>query len=187
MPFITEEIWHQLKERTVQDCMIVASWPQAQSYDQTILQEASLAFELITQIRHIKVGAQISFKESVQLDSLQAIPNWLSRFMLDVQKMAVVSEVNVAQTVPQEAVSFSIQGQTFFILLQQPTDQTQETDRLEKELVYYQGFLEIINKKLSNERFLQGASESVLAMEYSKQKDVTAKIKLLKERLLQKS
>jgi valyl-tRNA synthetase len=187
MPFITEEIWHQLKERIVQDCMIVASWPQAQSYDQTILQEASLAFELITQIRHIKVGAQIPFKESVQLDSLQAIPSWLARFMLDVQKMAVVREVKVAQTIPPEAVSFSIQGQTFFILLQQPTDQAQETDRLEKELVYYQGFLEIINKKLSNERFLQGASESVLAMEYSKQKDVTAKIKLLKERLLQKS
>jgi valyl-tRNA synthetase len=107
--------------------------------------------------------------------------------MLDVQKMAVGREVKVAQTIPPEAVSFSIQGQTFFILLQQPTDQAQETDRLEKELVYYQGFLEIINKKLSNERFLQGASESVLAMEYSKQKDVTAKIELLKERLLQKS
>jgi valyl-tRNA synthetase len=184
MPFITEEIWHQLKERTVQDCMIVASWPQAQSYDQTILQEASLAFELITQIRHIKVGAQIPFKEFVQLNSLQAIPSWLARFMLDVQKLAVIREVNVAQTIPQEAVSFSIQGQTFFILLQQSTDQAQETDRLEKELIYYQGFLEVINKKLNNERFLKTAPQAVLAMEYNKQKDVTAKIKLLEERLV---
>jgi valyl-tRNA synthetase len=185
MPFITEEIWHQIQVRSPKDCVIVASWPELKSYDPVLLQEANLAFNLVSHIRHARSSAQVSTKEPIRLHVVSAMPDWLTKFMADVTKLAFIDRVTIAQTMPQGATSFNIQGYTFFMLLEQPLDIAQEKERLKKELIYYQGFLESINKKLNNERFLQNAPEQVLSTEYNKQKDTAAKIKLLQAQLQQ--
>lgn len=185
MPFITEELWHHLKARSLQDCIIVAPWPQPAAYNQQLLDEAALAFELITQIRNVRTRAQIASKQPWPLYSDQTLPTWLVRFAPYVRKLAHISHIAVKSTEVQEATSFSIQGHSFFIPLEQQTDQTQEKERLRKELSYYQGFLGTVMKKLGNARFVQQAPQEVVAMEHKKQADAAAKIKLLEQRLAQ--
>lgn len=187
MPFITEELWHHLKMRSAQDCIIVAPWPQPAVYDQQLLDEAALAFELITQIRNIRTSAQVPTKHSLLLYSDQALPTWLIRFALYVRKLAHMSHIAVSGTEVHETTSFRIQGYSFFIPLEQPIDQAQEKERLCKELAYYQGFLATVMKKLNNERFVQRAPQAVVAREYKKQADAVAKIKLLEQCLAQVS
>ena len=183
MPFITEEIWHQVKTRTQQDCIIVAPWPKEKPYDQILLQEASLSFALIAQIRHAKTTALIPAKEPLILYSPNNKPSWLARFLPLIKKIVRVTQVTHVAHIPQAAFSFNIAGNTFFIHSKQPIDLAQEKARLAKELTYYQGFLAAVNQKLTNERFLQGAPQKVLTLEYQKQQDVISKIAFLKERL----
>ncbi len=187
MPFITEELWHQIKTRSEQDCIILAPWPQPTSYDQTLIQEATWAFELITQIRNIRKSAQVPAKQPLDLYSDQMVPTWLDKFAPYVQKLAYINQLAATDTRLQEAISFAVQGQAFFVPFQQPIDPAQEKEKLSKELAYYQGFLEAINKKLNNERFLQNAPQAVLDMEYKKQADAMTKLKLIQERLVQLS
>ncbi|MEM7055833.1 MAG: valine--tRNA ligase, partial [Bacteroidota bacterium] len=185
MPFITEELWHHLQVRSAQDCIIVAPWPQTTAYNQQLLDEAALAFELITQIRNFRTSAQVPAKHSLLLYSDQALPTWLVRFAPYVRKLAHVSQIAVNSTEVHEAASFRIQGYAFFVPLEQPVDQAQEKERLRKELAYYQGFLATVMKKLDNERFIQQAPQAVVAREHKKRADAAAKVKLLKQRLAQ--
>ena len=60
-----------------------------------------------------------------------------------------------------------------------------ETQRkeLETELVYYKGFLDSVEKKLSNERFVQNAKPEVVDLERKKKADALEKINMLEESL----
>ena len=62
-------------------------------------------------------------------------------------------------------------------------DEGEEKEKLEKELEYTKGFLNSVTKKLSNERFVSGAPEQVVAAEKNKQADAESKIKALEEQL----
>jgi valyl-tRNA synthetase len=185
MPFLTEEVWHKTQKRVAEDCITVANWPIKKSYAKDLLEEASLAFALISQARHAKVNAQLPAKQRLVLYVLPTMPDWLAKFEEAIVKLAFIDKIILAEQLPQEAISFTIQGYTFFILLQQALDVAQEKERLTKELAYYQGFLETVNKKLHNVHFLQKAPQHILAVEYNKQKDATVQITLLQERLAQ--
>ncbi|MEL6152655.1 MAG: valine--tRNA ligase, partial [Bacteroidota bacterium] len=76
MPFLTEELWHQLASRAPEDCLIVAPWPKATAYDPALLQDATAAFALITTLRSLRNQAQVSAKEPLPL-SVAALPTWL--------------------------------------------------------------------------------------------------------------
>ena len=59
----------------------------------------------------------------------------------------------------------------------------EEKERLTKELDYNKGFLQSVQKKLTNERFVQNAKPEVLDIEKKKQADAEAKIKAIEEQL----
>lgn len=185
MPFITEELWHHLQARSAQDCIIVAPWPQSKSYQQQILDQATAAFELITQVRNLRTKAQLTPKQPLPLYSHPSLPPWLMPFVPYVQKLAHITHIATNSITSQETMRFSIQGYTFSIPLAHSIDYAPEKERLCRELAYYQGFLATIMKKLSNEQFVQHAPQQVVALEHKKQADVTTKIELLKQQLAQ--
>ncbi|OJW66937.1 MAG: valine--tRNA ligase [Candidatus Amoebophilus sp. 36-38] len=184
MPFITEEIWHQLQPRTEQDCMIVASWPKALPYDKLILEDANLAFTLITEVRNIRANAGISPKEVLSLYTDKSFPTWFKKFNNYIQKLGHVALAESKEILLQNSISFTVQEQIFYIPLLEKVDKDQEIARLHKELAYYQGFLEAVTKKLDNTRFLQQAPKEVVAVESKKKADAIEKIKLIENRLL---
>jgi valyl-tRNA synthetase len=187
MPFLTEELWHQLRPRQSQDCLIVAPWPQPAAHDTTMLDHATAAFELITTLRSLRNEALISSKQYLTLyigDTV--IPSWLLLFATYVKKLAHLVDIIPSQDKPQNTTSCNMQGTTFYLALgQQQVDKTQEKVRLEKELAYTQGFLASVLKKLNNDRFVRNAPAPVIATERKKQADAEAKLKLLEERLKQ--
>lgn len=184
MPFLTEELWHQLQSREPQDCLVVAPWPEASSPDNALLAKAASAFELVTALRSLRNQAQVGIKESLTLYvAAEATPDWLAPFALDVKKLANLVQIEPVAAKPEQATSCTIGETTFYLVLGKGVDTEQEREQLEKELSYAQGFLASVAKKLSNERFVQSAPPQVVALERKKQADAEAKVGALKERL----
>ena len=189
VPFLTEELWHQLRHRAPQDCLIVAPWPKPTAHDPALIQRATAAFELITTLRSIRNQAQVSTKEPLPLHvAAHTLPTWLVPWQAAVCKLARLSTITLTQEQDggqTNAASCTVQGTAFYLALGQTVDQDQERARLEKELAYAQGFLASVSRKLGNERFVQNAPTQVVATERKKQTDAEAKIASLQERLAQ--
>lgn len=183
MPFITEEIWHQLQPRTQQDCIIVASWPTSMIYDRQLLEEASLAFTFISELRNIRASASISPKQVLEVYTNKSLPTWLMKFNEYIQKLSNITPIEIVQQPLQGSVSCNIQGHTFYIVVQQAVDPAQEIARLQKDLAHYQGFLSTIAKKLDNPQFTAQAPAAVVEMERKKQADAVAKVQVIEARL----
>ncbi|MCU0318022.1 MAG: valine--tRNA ligase [Amoebophilaceae bacterium] len=186
MPFITEELWHQLRPRQKQDCLIIAPWPQTAPYDPTILRHAATSFELVTTLRSLRKQGKVLPNQYLPVYVKNtALPTWLTPFATYVKKLAYLADIVAVQHEPKDAISCSIQGTTFYLTLDHQVDTAKEKMRLERELAYTQGFLESVLKKLNNECFIQHAPEQVVANERKKQADAQVKCTLLEERLRQ--
>ncbi|MGZ4099842.1 MAG: valine--tRNA ligase, partial [Bacteroidia bacterium] len=155
MPFITEEIWHLLKERTPKDCIIVASWPKIKPGDSKILKEFEVVKELVTQVRGIRQQKQISPKEKLVVFEKSEAGH--STFDDVVVKLANLSAFKYAKEKIEGAFSFMILSTEFFVPLANNLNANEEKARLKKELEYNVGFLKSVQVKLANEKFVANA------------------------------
>jgi len=183
MPFITEELWHELREREDSDCVIIAEWPKHGPFDQSLLNAGDVVFDLITQIRNFRNSKQISPKDALQLQVLSDHFDAYIPFHGIVTKLANLSEFRSTKEPVENASSFVLQGDSFFIPMEGKLDTEKEQEELEKELEYTRGFLQSVDKKLENERFVKNAPEKVVEMERKKAADARAKISALEERI----
>ena len=181
-PFISEEIWQQLKDRTPGEALIISRWPESGNIDEAIIEEFSFASEVIGGIRNIRKSRNISFKETISLDILNP-EKVSSRFNSIIQKLGNVSAINNVDTQVEGALSFRVKSNEYFIPIEGTVDVEAEIKKLSDELDYTRGFLQSVEKKLSNSRFVDNAPESVVAIEKAKQADAQAKIQVLEARL----
>ncbi|MEQ9008937.1 MAG: class I tRNA ligase family protein, partial [Ekhidna sp.] len=179
MPFITEELWHELKERKDGEAIIVAEWPKAASFDDRILKEADLLFEITSAVRNIRSSKGISPKETFELTTDSKA---IASIGESLKKLANVSEIKSGDK-PANAFSFVVGSDEFFIPATENIDIEAEKKKIEEELNYTKGFMKSVEKKLSNEKFVNGAPEQVVAMERKKLADAEAKVKTLEESL----
>ena len=183
MPFITEEIWHEIRERGDKACIIVASWPEKRTFDNELLDKTALNFDIISNIRNIRNSKQIPQKEALKLLVKTKNKTVLDGFTGIIKKLANVSEIGFTSENIDNALNFVIRGNEFFIPVAGQINVEKEIEQLEGELNYTKGFLVSVNKKLSNERFVNNAPEQVVANEQKKKADAEAKIKALEESL----
>lgn len=183
MPFITEELWHELGDRTAKDCVCVAEYPSLTAANETILKDAEAAFEVITQVRNIKNSKQLPPKQLVDLHIKTDHKAVYQKFEGLIKKLAFVGAVSFVSEKTEGAASFVIKGDELFVPLEGMIDPEAEREKLQKELEYAQGFLKSVEAKLSNERFVANAKPEVVAIERSKKADAEAKIKALEESL----
>jgi valyl-tRNA synthetase len=181
MPFITEELWHEIRPREEKDCIIVASWPKAGKTDASITAQASIAFDIIRQTRKIRDSKGLSPKTSLELLVITQNQQLYQKFGGVIRKLANISDIRFVSDKVEGAVNFVVKGDELFIPLEGEMDVEAELEKTEKELEYTKGFLESVNKKLANERFVANAKESVIATERQKKADAEAKIKVLEE------
>ncbi|WP_276374080.1 valine--tRNA ligase [Chryseolinea sp. H1M3-3] len=182
MPFITEELWHELKERNA-DCIIVAPWPKSKTPNEKILIEGSVAFEIITEIRNTRNAKGISPKEALRLLFKSEGPALIKDFWPIIQKLSNVSGVSETREKVNNATSFVIKSTEFFIPIEGKMDVAKERETILKELEYHKGFLTSVDKKLSNEKFVKSAPPHVIELERKKKADAEIKIKALEESL----
>jgi valyl-tRNA synthetase len=181
MPFITEELWSELKERKENDCIIVSAWPKSgASINKTILDEGTVAFDLIGQIRNARNAKGISPKESFKLHKTDGSD--LKFFWPIVKKLSNISEVYSSSEKPQ-GVTCLIGNAEFTIQMEGKIDVAKERETILKDIEYQRGFMASIDKKLSNEKFVAGAPPQVIEMERKKKADAESKIKALEESL----
>lgn len=182
MPFLTEEIWQHIAERTPEEALIVASWPEMKSFDEKLITDFDFATEVISGIRTIRKDKNIPFKETIEL---KVVNNEKASTHFDsvIMKLGnVVDLVYVAEKV-NGALSYRVKSNEYFIPVGGNVDLDAEIAKLEEELKYTQGFLRSVQGKLSNEKFVSGAPEQVIANERKKEADALAKIATLEQSL----
>ena len=180
MPFLTEELWHQINERSAENALIVTSWPSAGSFDVNNIAEAAQIFEVVSQIRNIRASKGISPKETFSLTIKTVNAGLYERFEAVLKKLANLDSVSFGDSL-DNAISFVVKADECFIPMAGQVNAEEERENITKELEYTKGFLQSVMKKLSNERFVAGAPEAVVANEKKKQADAEAKIKALEE------
>ncbi|MBL0742908.1 valine--tRNA ligase [Chryseolinea lacunae] len=182
MPFITEELWHELKDRSEGDCIIVAPWPAEGKQTASILEEGAFAFEVITEIRNFRNGKGISPKDALKLIVKQGDGIAIQSFWPIVKKLSNVSEVSFTQE-KANASGFIARSTEFFIPVEGKIDVEKEREALQKKLDYELGLLAKLDQKLSNENFVNSAKPQVVELERKKKSDTEARIKSLRESL----
>lgn len=180
MPFLTEELWHQIKERNTNQALIVTDWPKANPFDKIQIENANQIFELVSQIRNIRASKGISPKEAFSLTIKTNQQNLYQRFDAVLKKLANLSEVSFGDSL-ENAVSFVVKSDECFIPMEGQVNVEEEKENILKELEYTKGFRNSVIKKLSNERFVAGAPTAVVENEKKKLSDAEAKIKTLEE------
>ncbi|MBL7931980.1 MAG: valine--tRNA ligase [Bacteroidia bacterium] len=181
MPFITEEIWHLIKERSDKDCVIVAEWPKQSAVDSKQLAEFEVAKELVTTVRNVRAQKQMSPKEKLEIVERSSA----ERAYFDdlIIKLANLSAFKYSKDKVEGAYGFTIKTTEFFIPLANNINIEEEKERLKKELEYNKGFLKSVQVKLANEKFVANAKPEVIAVERKKESDALSKIKAIEEQL----
>jgi valyl-tRNA synthetase len=181
-PFIAEEIWHLIRGRKAGEDIIIATWPAIEKRDEKVMKEFSKAEEIITNIRNIRKQNNIATK--IKMD-LFVKKNQESDASFDavIIKMGNLSQLEYASDKINNAYSFLVNSNEYFIPFGDNINLEAEREKLEEELIYTQGFLNSVMKKLQNEKFVAGAPEQVLINERKKEADARQKIAILEEKL----
>jgi valyl-tRNA synthetase len=189
MPFVTEEIWHQLRARLEGEDCIVSSLPKGGAYDEDFLQLIEEAKELVTAIREVRNNYGIKMKDPLKVfvqDSRSATGLFQTTGLKEmISKMAVLESFEITETDIESAVAFLAGKDKFFAVVEKGLDKDEECARLRKEQEHYRGFIASVQAKLSNERFVGSAPEVVVAKERQKLADGEAKLRVIEESLAQ--
>ncbi len=179
VPFISEEIWQQITDRSVEEALIIASWPKINEVNNDLIEGFETAAEVVSGIRTIRKEKNISFKETIELSVLNNEKN-NTFFDAVISKLGNVSSLSYVDAKIDGALSFRVKSNEYFIPISGAINVEEEIKKLSEELSYTEGFLKSVQKKLQNERFVNNAPEQVIANEKKKQADAEAKIATLK-------
>jgi len=182
MPFITEEIWQNIEERKPNEALIIAEYPKFTEVNESLVKEFSFAKEVISEIRAIRKNKNISFKDKIEVFVLNN-ENVNGNFDAIIEKMGNLSTFKVVSEKIDGALSFRVKSNEYFIPMSSNVNVEEEKTKLAEELKYTEGFLKSVQKKLSNERFVNNAPEQVILNERKKEADALAKIETLKTSL----
>ena len=182
MPFITEELWQQLAKRKDGEAIMLTDWPQSGSFDTKTIDEASKIFEIVSQIRNVRASKGISPKEAFELTIHTKDQALYTKYEAIISKLANINSISFGDNV-ENAVSFVVKSDEFFIPLNEKIDLEQERENLQKELDYTLGFLKAVSKKLENEKFVNSAPEAVVSREKKKMEDAMSKVKALEDNI----
>jgi valyl-tRNA synthetase len=190
MPFITEEIWANLRSREAGDDCIVSKWVKADKYDNDVINNFERMKEIVSLAREIRNQQQLSPKVLLDLVANDTA-DW-QQFAQTAGMTACMQKIGYFQSlstsnkeVPQSASILAGTLQLFLQLPEKAIDKDAERAKLQKELEYVQGFIDIIQKKLTNERFMQNAKPEVIESEQKKLAENQTKLQLLEANLAQ--
>jgi len=192
MPFITEEVYHQLADRPEGDDLTVKQKSVINDFDPDILKQAAFLKADITAIRdarqklQIKNAVQLTYWTNAAAKSFYA-SNISLQHILEKQTNTMYAEPGQENLPVNEQAKGDIAvisaERKFFLHTGTQIDPSIQKEQLLKDLHYHKGFLAAVEKKLSNQRFVQHAKPEVIALEMKKKADAEAKIKAIEESL----
>jgi len=183
MPFITEELWHSIKSRENNESIMITDYPSVKSYNNTLINSFDETKEIISNIRNIRISKNIAFKDAIDLFVNSNNEKFDNNFSSVITKMSNISRISETSTNVENSVSFRVKTTDYYIPLKSNLNFDEEILKLNNELNYLKGFLESVNKKLSNEKFVSNAPENVVKNEHTKKSDAEIKIKSIESQL----
>ena len=160
MPFITEEIWQA---------------------DTQVLANFEILFGIVSKVRETRNTKQISPKTELPLAIKTEDVARYKQLESIIVKLANTFAIEYVSSNVENAISFVLKADEFFISLEGELDVEAELANATKELEYNLGFKKSVEAKLSNERFVNNAKPDVVEKERQKLADAESKIKALEE------
>lgn len=185
MPFITEEIWQGLATRKTGESLMIQQIdaPIVVGDDFEALNAFGLIKDTVTAVRAWRNEKGISFKESIELFINTTTPEIFEAHRVVLERFLNTSAISFTDKAPAGTGSLRVLTHEFYIPMGDNIDVAAEIEKIEAEIAYKEGFIQSIDKKLGNERFVANAPEAVVEVERKKRADAEATIKLLKETL----
>lgn len=184
MPFITEELWQNISERSEGESIVVARMPEATTFDAALIEQMESAKTLIAGVRTIRMQKNIANKDSVELQVKGARYDGLDAVVF---KMANVSKLSNVEAFDATVVTFLVGTTEYGVPMGDRINVEEERKKIEADIKYYEGFLVSVQKKLSNEKFVNNAKPEVVENERNKQRDIESKLEALRLSLAQLS
>ena len=184
MPFITEDIYHILRERGEGDDLIVKQLPAYETPDAKVLKDGVMLQEIITAVRDTRNKNQLKPKETITL-WIDTQHRAFYEAMQDILRKQVNAEhIGFTEEPKPGCLSLVVQADKMYIEAEAATiDTGAQEEQMKKDLEYLKGFLASVEKKLTNERFMANARPEIIAAERKKQEDALEKIKAIEESL----
>ena len=181
-PFIAEELWHQLRNRKDEEDIIISAWPKVEELNTGVLSGFEYCEQVITEIRTIR--KQQSIANKVKLDLFVKKNNEFDdSFDAVIIKLGNLTQLVYSSDKIANSNSFIVGGNEYFIPFGEAIDVEAERLKVQEELSYTKGFLQSVQKKLQNEKFVNSAPEQVVSIEKKKEQDALGKIALLEDKL----
>ena len=150
----------------------------------SILAQGKLLQQTITTLREALVKNDIKPKDEIELFiqtqdelSFSSIQNILA-------KQVNATHIQFVKDTVANTVVVAFESNKFYIQSNKEIDVVALKEELLKDLEYQKGFLNSVDKKLSNERFVANAKPEVVAAEQKKKADAEARIKTIEETLV---
>ncbi|WP_329805142.1 valine--tRNA ligase [Flavobacterium facile] len=180
MPFLTEEIWQHIAERTPEQALIVAEYPKMTSVNTALIADFDFATDVISGIRTIRKDKNIPFKDVIEL---RVVNNEKASSYFDaiIMKLGNIVDLMYVTEKVDGALSYRVKSNEYFIPITGNIDVEAEIAKLTEELNYINGFLKSVQVKLSNEKFVANAKPEIIENERKKEADALAKIATIEQ------
>ena len=183
MPFITEELWQLIKDRKNAESISTSDYPEFDSSKVNAPAEKEMEFvqDIITALRNIR--GEMDIPPSKQVNAFIKSSKVGDHQIEYIKKLAKVNELIIDENLskPKASASAVVKDTEIFVPLEGLIDLDVERSRLQKEITRLEGSLIGINKKLSNEKFVNNAAPEVVEKERTKKKDWETNLDKLKE------
>ena len=183
MPFITEELWHLISDRKDGESISTSTFPD---YDETKIsknaeEEMEFVQNVITSLRNIR--GELSIPPSKKIDVLLKTDSVKDNQKIYIKSLAKVDEFTVDPAIqkPPQSASAVVKSCDIFVPLKGIIDLDVERARIEKEISRLEGALKGVEKKLSNEKFVNNAPKEVVEKEHNKKENWESSLIKLKE------
>ncbi len=182
MPFITEEIWQYIANRSNKEALIISEWPKITSVNKHLIADFEFVTEVIAGVRTIRKEKNIPFKDTIEL---KVVNNEKATNYFDsiITKLGNISKLSYTTEKVEGALTYRVKSNEYFIPISGSIDVAAEIEKLQEELKYTQGFLKSVQVKLSNEKFVTNAKPEIIANERNKEADAFAKIAMIEQSL----
>jgi len=189
MPFITEEVWSSLRDRKEGEDCIVSEFPKTADYNAEMIKQVGLLTDLVSSIRDLRNKNGMSPKEAIELkveksgssDALFAL-NGAGEMVTKMSNLSTLETVEVGAEVV-DGISFLSGKDKYIAIIEKEIDVEAEKESIKNEIEYQKGFLSSVEKKLSNDSFVNNAPAAVVDKERQKLSDGQDRLRILNENL----
>jgi len=189
MPFITEELWRVTAEDGPKraDLLVLTAWPQHSGLsDPEAEAEIGWVIDLVTAIRSVRAEMNITIATEIPLVLVGVSAETdarAGRWRDIIKRLARLSRMSVAPTVPPGAVQLVVRGEMAALPLAGVIDFAAEEARLQKEIARSLADITRVDAKLANTNFMRNAPEEVVEGEREKREEAEGRRRKFEEAL----